>query len=262
MTLNDTTTERNSVIENWMKDIQRAARRVAHNWPTIVESEDLAQDIRVRLLESPGSVEVLASMEDGVRYRAFVELGHQIANKERASYEYFSGQFRYSTNEVRDALEAGALQAIGSGLKSSWSAEDYVASGSDHADTVLGMVSMEQDLRVALAKLADTNEVYHEIIHRRYVDGEGGMETKERVQLHRALAELTVVMNHSHKTPSFRIDPEDEYHPTKGWDSYNDWASDREEYEDQLREIHEPKPELVSVGPDGLGTFNITRGPR
>lgn len=251
-----------AVITDWMKDIQKVARRASLDWPGIVDQEDMVQDVCLHILEAPGTVRDLAEMDDNARYQTLHKIAHRIASRERASYEYFSGQFRYSAREVRAALEAGALRKPGSRLKSTWSAEDYVANGSDHSDTVIGMVSMEQDLQAALVKLKDTNGDYHEILSRRYVDGETGMDQVDRKRLERAVGSLTTKMNHAHKAPGGR--PYDRAKevcipPVDDPEKYVDWRDSRVVYEADLSEIHDPKPELVSAHADGLGACDVKK---
>lgn len=98
------------------KPVRNAARTTAEEWPGVVEADDMEQDIWVRLLESPGSAEKLADMNDRDRKVSLNKIGRQIAAEQRSSYELFSAQVHYSTDDVREMLEAGAL--VGEGFMS------------------------------------------------------------------------------------------------------------------------------------------------
>src|SRR3954469_18385628 len=90
--------------------IKRASKSVGFQWPGVAESDDLEQDIFMRLLESPGSVEKILAMEDNARYRAIVGIGHQLASIERDDYDLFSSNFKYSVGDVKSLLAEGVLE--------------------------------------------------------------------------------------------------------------------------------------------------------
>src|SRR5690606_39471710 len=48
-------------------------------------------------------------MEPGARADVLARIGTHIASRYRDDYDYFTGNFRYSTREVRKILERGAL---------------------------------------------------------------------------------------------------------------------------------------------------------
>lgn len=184
------------MIEDLDGLIRKAARYVAFQWPGIVEEEDLIQDISLHLLERPNSVTKLGEMEDGVRLKWIKGIGHQIANRERIDYEHFSGNFRYSVNEVKALLSSGILEELGEELRSSWKAEDYTSKGGGFEDALLTKNSMETDLRRGMKALASSNSGYYAAVHRRYLGGEMSVD---RHSLHRALTSLTDHMNRSFK---------------------------------------------------------------
>lgn len=180
------------------KPIKRAARAVAFQWPGVIEAEEVEQEIYLKLLESPGSVDKIMGMEDAAQYRAIIGIGHQRASSERASFEHFSGDFRYSVNEVRKLLESGALKQLGHELGSSW-ADDVVKNGDSVMDKTLTKVSVEQDLRRGMAALERTGSQYASLITRRYLMDEVFADDRDRQALRRALPVLATKMNHSFK---------------------------------------------------------------
>ena len=181
------------------KDIQKAAKTVAFQWPGIVEADDLTQDISVKLLESPSSVEkLLTDFDDRQRLNAIIKIGHQIAAKERTDYEVFSGNFRYSVNEVKRLLDDRALQNDDPSLRSNWTISDNFTKGGEFADAVNTKSSSETDLRRGMDRLTATNERYAEIIQRRYLTGES-VSGNDSSTLSRALTQLTTNMNRSFK---------------------------------------------------------------
>lgn len=106
----------NETYEALKKAVKNAARFTADEWPGIVEADDVEQDIWLRLLESPGSAAKLVDMNDRDRKVSLNKIGRQLAVEERSSYELFASQIHYSTDEVREILEAGAL--VGEGFNS------------------------------------------------------------------------------------------------------------------------------------------------
>jgi len=205
LTLHDST-EGNVVGTNVLsleKEVHKAAKSVAHQWPGIVEADDLEQDIYLRLLESPGSVDkLLNEFDDRNRLNAIIQIGHQIAAQERTDYEVFSGNFRYSVNEVKRLLEDRALHNENPELSSNWSvAEDFVSKGGEFEDTVLNKSSSENDLRRGMKRLRERNSKYAEVIDRRYLRDEviPQEDRAERTRLTRALTALTTEMNRSFK---------------------------------------------------------------
>lgn len=157
-----------------MPVIKRAAKSVAFQWPGVIEADDVEQGIHLRLMESPGSVSKIYEMEDRAQYRAIVGIGHQLASQERDDLDQFSGNFRYSVNDVKALLSKGVLTERLDGF---------------HAD--------QFDLERGLELIP---EQYYEAICRRYGDNEptAGNRTYASA-LSRGLTSLTNEMNRSFK---------------------------------------------------------------
>lgn len=168
--------ERNTNLLKLQPTIKKAAKSVAYIWNSVVDAEDAEQLISIRLLESPGTINKIVSMERDAQYRAIVGMGHQLASIERADYDNFRGAYRYSLKEVKDALNAGVL------------VEEF-----DHFHEVVF------DIREALKVLESRSPKYAEAIRKRYEDYEVPTENLEQQRLKNALPALTDEMNKANK---------------------------------------------------------------
>src|SRR5690606_7241605 len=92
------------------KDIQFIVRAVVFEGPKATTEEDLAQEMYVRLAETPASVDKLKELDRRSRLAWLKRIAEQIASIERIDYDYFSGNYCYSSKEVLKALENGALR--------------------------------------------------------------------------------------------------------------------------------------------------------
>lgn len=148
------------------KDIQFIARAVAFEWPKATTEEDLAQEMYIRLAETPASVDKLKELDRRSRLGWLKRIAEQIASIERTDYDHFSGNYCYSSNEVRKALENGVL--------------------TQHP-TKVNPISV--DIHEALPRLSEKNR---EIIAAKFVnrDYDG-----YRVYVTRAVDKLTELMN-------------------------------------------------------------------
>lgn len=183
-------------------EVEKAAKTVAFKWPNVVSEDDMQQGLYLFLLERPGVVEkLLTEFDDKNRLNAVVAIGHQIAGKERDDYEVFSGNFRYSVNEVKSLLEDRALHHESPELGSNWSVSKDFIQGGEFEDKVINKVASETDLRRGMKMLAAKNSKYAEVIERRYLRDEviPQEESAEYKRLIRALTALTTEMNKSFK---------------------------------------------------------------
>jgi hypothetical protein len=160
-------------IEELADLIGKAAKTVAYQWPTVVDEDDIQQDITLHLMERPGSLDkLLDEFSPKDRLNAIIAIGHQIASKERLDYEVFSGNFRYSVNEVKRMLEKGGLR--GNSTKS----------------------SAFQDLHQSLDGIS---QEYRECLWSKYVQNITPTSGYDKTQVSRALEALTTEMNRSFK---------------------------------------------------------------
>ena len=162
------------------KEVGKAAKSVAFQWPGVVEADDLEQEIYLRLLETPATIDrLMEDFDEKQRLSALIKMGHQIAAGERADYEVFSGNFKYSVDDVKRKLN--------------WASNKGAAKS-------IGNLSMDNDLKAGMSRLEESNQGYAEAIRLRYQDGivpiSGSADQK---RLSDALTALTTQMNRSHK---------------------------------------------------------------
>lgn len=198
--------EQNTLLARWAKEIQKVARKAEKDWPGLVEADDIFQEVCIHILEAPGTQRDLAEMDDSRRYRTLHKIAQRLASKARDDYYLFSGSFRYSVAEVDELLKLGEYAFLAVGIESSWNVGDVVSMGGDHSDptarAALDGIQKEylrKDLRAALEKMQRSSRPYFDILVRKFVSQERGMDSTERSRLERALVELTNEMNHSHK---------------------------------------------------------------
>ncbi|WP_158881917.1 hypothetical protein [Amycolatopsis anabasis] len=172
-------TNQNDALIQILPDIQRAARHIEMEWKGVVEADDIEQDIAARLLENNYAT-VAASLEPRALRRALFKIGVQLASGERVSYEHFSGQFRYSTGEVRERLERGALVDVG----------EIKVEGAPEPASVFSVEDV--DVRVAADKLSVAHQ---NALARRYVDGLVSADATDRKTVQRAVDALTHELN-------------------------------------------------------------------
>lgn len=183
---------KDEILVEIMPLVRKAAQSVAAQWPGIVEADDVEQEIYVNLLEL--KEENLRRLVDEFDRDGLVKVfkerqGHQVAARYRNDFELFSGNYRYSGEEVRSLLESGALV---------------------FADEMT--VTERVDLTNAMQRLDETSPQYADIIFQRYAeDKRFGTDSAEKKMLRRALQALTREMNRSfnkataeHEGPALR----------------------------------------------------------
>lgn len=161
----------NDALEQMLPEISKAADRIGREWAAVTTAEDIEQEIILHLLDK-GTVEKLAGFDSGARYTTLVKIGTQLAAQERVDYDYFTGNFCYSTKEVRKLLEEGILT------------EERVSTNTERMDVDEGS-----------QLLADRNERYAGLIAKRYFFGD---KVDEARALSRAVDALTDCMNRVH----------------------------------------------------------------
>src|SRR5690606_39941674 len=102
--------DKNEAVTELYPEIQRAAKKIANEWPDVVEADDLTNDIVIRLLEgNKGYAVSLREMEIPQRTKTLNMIASQLASEARDTYEYFHGNFRYSLEVARELLDARPL---------------------------------------------------------------------------------------------------------------------------------------------------------
>jgi tRNA A-37 threonylcarbamoyl transferase component Bud32 len=149
-------------------DIQRAARTIALEWPNIIAEDEAAQEIALALLVD-NYVDTVIDMDVAARRHVLKKIGQHIAANYRTEYERHSGQYHYSSHEVRAILDRGALS------------EQQTTFNAGTAD-----------VRVVWDALNDTHQQF---LINRYVFGADPGDTNERKRVSRAVDALTALLN-------------------------------------------------------------------
>lgn len=156
--------------------VRAAAKAVAFRWPGVVEADDLEQEIWIRLLESPSYTTTLQAFTPDGQDRALKGIGHQLASQEREDYARFTGNFHYSTRDVRRMLA------------------DYASGAGDSINEPGTLTHSEQiDLTEGLAELADRYPEKYAVVVAQYFKGAPIHEHKMALQ--RAVDTLASIVN-------------------------------------------------------------------
>lgn len=192
-------------------EVRQAAKTVARGWDGVVEADDVEQEIWVYLLEKR-QVYAIQKLEEQHRRNLLRRIGTQISQQHRADYEAFTGNFLYSTDDVRAILEkaSGGTENRVAGVFVCRPGDGHEGIADD-MDTPGSEVHAEQmDLEQALSpttldnltngfiRLRDSNPDYVDVIHRYYMRGESFTDA-EHVKLTRARDALTREMNGYHR---------------------------------------------------------------
>lgn len=80
----------------------KAARSAANSWGSVMEYDDIHQELWLFLLESPSvQRKPLEELGPVLRWKA-----NAICKQSQVDYEYFSGNFQYSPGEVRESAKS------------------------------------------------------------------------------------------------------------------------------------------------------------
>jgi hypothetical protein len=198
---------RDEIVRELETHVRYAARAVANEWPGVVEEDDVEQEIWLRLLDaSPKYVEELHSLSKAAREKVLRDIGHQYALDERDDYNLFSGNYKYSGDDVRDYLRKGALHRPIDDAQSLQSAQfrgddDENSSKSSSIGRETDLVVEWLDIRTAMQRLTRKNSEYAGALWRRYGPDPLIPEhnSAEKRRLHRAERALVREMNAAHR---------------------------------------------------------------
>lgn len=159
-------------MEDLLTLAKAAARRVSFQWPSVIEEDDLAQDVVLRLLDSPGALQRIET-EDEISVKAFmVKVAHQVASDQMVDYDHFSGNYLYDTVEVRVLLEEQAWL-----LKSNKLSAEIM------------------DLKEAMKNLVKKNSGYYADLVNKYQHEIDYSDNTGKSRIRRGVASLTEEMN-------------------------------------------------------------------
>ena len=186
--------------EQLRKDIRSAALSVHVEWEEVIEVDDLQQEMWVHVLQRKYVADLLG-MDKPARAKVLRMIAEHICRAERDRYHYFSGNFYYSTREVRKLLRDGELSPDWEGdIKSPRYDPDKVTNTKGQMDDYVCSV---RDLNAAYAVLAREDSAYYADITNRYVHNLGPGDSTERNRVQRAVDKLTRIMNRLHRTPRY-----------------------------------------------------------
>lgn len=157
-------------MEDLYPSIRKAAGIVASNYPGFIEADDLTQQVAMIVMGTPKTINRLMDYVDSARIEALKKIAIQEASKMRDDYEVFSGQYEYSVDEVKEALEKGLLDGI------DWKTNDIA-----------------MDCKDALLEISDR---YCELLAQRYYKGVVPVrQSADQVATTRAVVDLAKRMN-------------------------------------------------------------------
>lgn len=186
------------VADEYLYDeIKKSSETVAANWPEMITAEDVQQQMWFYLLKDNAAIlRELNGLKGPLLSEALEMLAARAVSKEQIDYDYFTGNFFYSTNDVHELLKRGALTE---GRERTWT---------ERQDLDRGMEALESRYRVSLAAWeASRNKGnkmqkpmdYAEVIRRRYVTEDFDASTgSARKTLTRSVDALTREMNRAH----------------------------------------------------------------
>lgn len=158
--------------------VRRAAQRAAFEWPGVMSPDDVAQEVWVRILESPATQRKMVGPATHACRMAYT-MARQVLARESSSNATFNGSIAFSVDEVKQSLETVCLRG-----------------------------DLRFALQAALNELAETQPTYYAALTRRYSDGQAPETDADRKRLDRAVCKLTEAANRVHRT--------DRYDPTPG----------------------------------------------
>ena len=186
--------------EQLRKDIRSAALSVHVEWEEVIEVDDLQQEMWVHVLQREYVADLLG-MDKPARAKVLRMIAQHICRAERDRYHYFSGNFYYSTREVRKLLRDGELSPDWEGdIKSPRYDPDKVTNTKGQMDDYICSV---RDLNAAYAVLAREDSAYYATITNHYVHGINTRDASGGKKLTRAVDKLTRIMNRLHRTPRY-----------------------------------------------------------
>jgi hypothetical protein len=88
--------------------IREAAERVAKDWPSVTDADDLTRDLSLFLFDGE-RMGVLLDMPEYRRMKYLVDAAKSLVANEVAEFEYNTGNSLYSVGEVTYLLKSGGL---------------------------------------------------------------------------------------------------------------------------------------------------------
>lgn len=185
-------------ISDFSHAIDSVSKQAENGWPEVVNSwEDMALSITAHLVQKRQAT-ALALLERGARRRVLAKIAQQIASTWRDEYEHFNGNFRYSTDEVRQILSRGAISSsIWDSVDSNGNPLEESAWHAGSGRTAFGKQARIEpfDIRAAFPQLSAGHRraLVRKYAHQEILNG------AERMELSRAVESLTRLMNRGYR---------------------------------------------------------------
>lgn len=156
-------------IEQHSAAVQREARSAESRWNKIITADDIEQEIWLFIMETRSTERFLQDAEPAQVAAALRTRADIICSKERLDLDHFTGNFHYTTTEVRDLLEKVYIE------------EPTITTADEHAD-----------ITTALDDLEDEHPGHFIVLYKKYSFGIEPSDTKKTT---RAVDALTTIMN-------------------------------------------------------------------
>lgn len=163
--------------------IQIAARRASGNWHGLLEPEEIESELWIEILDSDATKGKLENSDPDLLIDLLVRMAERICIKERDNYEHYSGNYRYSVNEIKEIAK-----------------QYFVRSGEEIVEEFI-------DFEAGFARLEEDNPTYAEAIVRRYALGEmtTGKSAYSKAHQH-GVTKLTNLMNRNFKQREYEYE--------------------------------------------------------
>lgn len=177
---------------NWVPIIKiadKVAREIAEKW-SVVEADDVKQEIMTHLLEERRILERIQADEDLIR-KVCWNAGRRYAAKERAYYDLMDDQYFYTPGEVRLALRSFVYsdEEIGQIIGKKDDLNRCVISDN--------VITARADASKALGRLTERQR---EVVTRVFIYGLPPKDANQRRAAYRAVDALTQIMNRNIRT--------------------------------------------------------------
>jgi hypothetical protein len=167
----------------------KVSREIAEKW-SVVEADDVKQEIMVHLLNERHITEQYADDEDIIRKICW-NAGKRFAAKERSYYDLMDDQYWYTPDEVRQALR--------SFVHSDEEIGQVIGKRDDLTKSVISdnIITARVDASKGIQKLT---KAYQTVVHRVFICGLPPRDDNERRAAYRAVDSLTRIMNRNIRT--------------------------------------------------------------
>lgn len=178
------------------EELHALSKQVSRNWPGVLDSEDIEQDVWIWILETWNGPQLLHGADEETRGKLIYWMANKTAKRHRNEHDLFSGNYYYSTDDVRAILNRDPSPEDDA-MFEHWEqmAGEPVAlpSTSPGAETLTEQMDLDEGLELLEKKKPQIAAIiwatfYHNSpIH------------KHRIELTRAIDALTYAMNNVHR---------------------------------------------------------------